>query len=98
MKKLINILGAALLITSLTSCDSLLDMSPEDTMSPETYFSSTRELKLWTDGFYSQLEGADDVIGINADDNIDTELGALLCLGNVLLLMKMVGTGHNFVL
>lgn len=64
MKKLINILGAALLITSLTSCDSLLDMSPEDTMSPETYFSSTRELKLWTDGFYSQLEGADDVIGI----------------------------------
>lgn len=46
MKKLINILGAALLITSLTSCDSLLDMSPEDTMSPETYFSSTRELKL----------------------------------------------------
>ena len=78
MKKLINILGAALLITSLTSCDSLLDMSPEDTMSPETYFSSTRELKLWTDGFYSQLEGADDVIGINADDNIDTELGATL--------------------
>lgn len=78
MKKLINILGAALLITSLTSCDSLLDMSPEDTMSPETYFSSTRELKLWTDGFYSQLKGADDVIGINADDNIDTELGATL--------------------
>ena len=46
MKKLINILGAALLITNLTACDSLLDMSPEDTMSPETYFSSTRELKL----------------------------------------------------
>lgn len=37
MKKLINILGAALLITSLTSCDSLLDMSPEDTMSRDLF-------------------------------------------------------------
>lgn len=42
MKKLINILGAALLITNLTACDSLLDMSPEDTMSPETYFTIVR--------------------------------------------------------
>lgn len=66
------------MLVSFTSCDSLLDMSPEDTMSPDTYFGSTKELKLWTDGFYSQLENADDVIGINADDNIDTELGATL--------------------
>mgnify|MGYP002773666460 FL=1 len=78
MKKIFNILGATLMLVSFTSCDSLLDMSPEDTMSPDTYFGSTKELKLWTDGFYSQLENADDVIGINADDNIDTELGATL--------------------
>lgn len=71
-------MGAAFLLVSFTSCDSLLDMSPEDTMNPNTYFGSTKELKLWTDGFYSQLENANDVIGINADDNIDSELGATL--------------------
>ena len=51
IKKVINkwkvnkYIRAALLITNLTACDSLLDMSPEDTMSPETYFSPTRELE-----------------------------------------------------
>ncbi len=79
MKKIIScIFATSLTLAGFTSCNDLLDMSPEDTMSPQTYFSTTEELQLWTDGFYSQLENADDIIGINAEDNIDTELGATI--------------------
>ncbi len=71
MKKYNEYIGSPLYsLASLTSCDSLLGYVPENTMNPNTYFISTRELKLWTDGFYSQLENANDVIGINADDNV----------------------------
>lgn len=79
MKKILYALLIAAMGTAvLSSCDDLLDMSPEDTMNPDTYFSSAEELQLWTDGFYTQLENADDIIGINADDNVDTELGSTL--------------------
>lgn len=77
--KTINKLCIALLaIMNLTACDGLLNMTPEDTLSPGTFFSSATELQLWTDGFYTQLENADDVVATNADDNIDNELGAVL--------------------
>lgn len=77
--KTINKLCIALLaIMNLTACDGLLNMTPEDTLSPGTFFSSATELQLWTDGFYTQLENADDVVATNADDNIDSELGAVL--------------------
>ena len=66
------------MLVSLSACDGLLNMTPEDTLSPGTFFSSATELQLWTDGFYTQLENADDVVSTNADDNIDSELGNVL--------------------
>lgn len=65
-------------MAALTSCEGLLNMSPEDTLSPSTYFSSETELQLWTNKFYTMLDQADNVIGVNADDNIDSELGSVL--------------------
>lgn len=78
MKTMNKIIIALLAMASFTACDGLLNMTPEDTLSPGTFFSSATELQLWTDGFYTQLENADDVVATNADDNIDSELGAVL--------------------
>ena len=44
--KTINKLCIALLaIMNLTACDGLLNMTPEDTLSPGTFFSSATELQ-----------------------------------------------------
>lgn len=78
MKTIKKIFVFCIGIASLTSCEGLLNMSPEDTLSPDTYFSSETELQLWTNNFYTLLDEADDITGINADDNIDSELGSTL--------------------
>lgn len=76
MKK--NYLITGLLSLILTGCDGLLTMTPEDTLSPSTYFSSEKELQLWTNYFYSQFDTADTPTGQNADDNVDSGLGDLM--------------------
>lgn len=63
-------------VAVLSSCD--LTRTPEDTLSPEAYFENGAQLELWTNGFYSQLDNAETVVGTNADDNIDQTLGDLL--------------------
>ena len=72
------------LFTSLTlmglfvfsSCN--LDLTPEDTLSPKTYFKNGPQLELWANHFYSLLPDADDLAKQNADDNISSELGETL--------------------
>ena len=54
-----------------SSCE--LEMIPEDTMSPETYFNSAKQLEMWCNGYYTQLEAAASVAASNADDNIDNQ-------------------------
>ena len=65
-------------ILLFVSCDDLLTKTPEDTLSPETYFSNENELKLWTNYFYNQLDDADSEANRNADDNLDNNLGELM--------------------
>lgn len=77
--KYLNIFIVALFATfTFTSCNDSLDLSPEDTLSPESYFANATQLELWTNQFYSQLEEAEATVGDNADDNIDNELGKTL--------------------
>jgi hypothetical protein len=76
MKKFIIIIPA--LILSLTSCKKLLTLTPEDKLSPTTFFLNEADLRLWTNQFYSQLDGADALAGQNADDNVDNTLGELM--------------------
>ena len=59
-----------------SSCE--LEMIPEDTMSPDTYFNSAKQLEMWCNGYYTQLEEAASVAASNADDNIANQLGDVL--------------------
>lgn len=61
-----------------SSCEKQLTLLPEDTLSPETYFSNEKELQLWTNQFYSMLDDADELTGQNSDENVDNGLGALM--------------------
>lgn len=77
MKTKIFALGIALVSIMLTvSCD--LDLAPEDTLSPGTYFQNGSQLELWTNRFYTMFPDADDLAKQNADDNISSELGETL--------------------
>ena len=59
-----------------SSCN--LDLAPEDTLSPKTYFKNGPQLELWTNRFYSLFPDADELAKQNADDNISSELGETL--------------------
>ncbi len=76
MKKTYYIVIGLLISLLTVSCD--LDRFPEDTMSPQSYFTTENELLLWTNNFYSQFDDAEAIAGQNADDNIDNALGDLM--------------------
>lgn len=76
MKKTYYIVIVVLISLFTASCD--LDRFPEDTMSPQNYFTTENELLLWTNNFYSQFDDAETIAGQNADDNIDNALGDLM--------------------
>lgn len=67
-----------LVILGLSSCKKLLNLTPEDTLNPKNYFSNAKELQLWTNQFYAQMENADTQAGQNADDNVDNALGEVI--------------------
>ena len=70
------VLGAAAI--SLASCDDFLTKSPTTSLSPENFFSSEKELELWTNREYTNLLGdADDFVDIKGDDFIGRSLDAL---------------------
>lgn len=70
--------AASLASLALVSCDDSLDLAPEDTLSPQSYFTNASQLELWTNQFYSQMASADDCAGQCAEDNIDADLSELL--------------------
>lgn len=76
MKKLYKYFYLITVALSVTACD--LTLTPEDTMTPDTFFSSEKELELWTNQFYTLFDGADAAAGQNADDNIDRTLGDVI--------------------
>lgn len=75
---LINACIGLLLAVAVTSCEGLLNMEPEDTLSPSTYFSNKTQLELWTNQFYSQFDEADELADISADDLVDNSMGTVL--------------------
>lgn len=75
MKKAYLILGFLVSIF-MNSCD--LTRLPEDTISPQMFFSSENELELWTNYFYNQFEDAETIASQSADDNINNSLSDLM--------------------
>lgn len=78
LKYYLNLMAILVVAGCFSACESLLDLSPEDTLSPDTYFSNATQLELWTNQFYSQFDAADDAALWEADDVTDTNLGSLL--------------------
>lgn len=76
--KLIKILIPVALLLVFSACNKQLDLLPEDKLNPANYFSNETELQLWTNQFYSQMDGADAQAGQNADDHVDNGLGELM--------------------
>lgn len=73
-----NIISSLALIGLFFFSSCNLDLAPEDTLSPQTYFKNGPQLELWTNHFYSLFPDVDDLARQNADDNISTELGETL--------------------
>ncbi len=73
-----NLYSSLILLGAFAFSSCSLDLSPEDTLSPKTYFKNKLQLELWTNGFYAMLPDVDDLAKQNADDNISTELGETL--------------------
>ena len=51
MKKLINIALCVVAAMGLSSCEDFLTRTPINKFSPDIYFASESELKMYTDGF-----------------------------------------------
>ena len=79
MKKFLYI-SSVLIGAALFGCTDL-DLIPEDTVTPESYFSNETELRLWTNAYYAMLPDADDLNDMCADDVVKNILSNVL-LGN----------------
>jgi len=55
MKKIKFISLLALTALTFTACDDYLDMTPESSLSPETYFVSSSQIKAYVDGLYANI-------------------------------------------
>lgn len=71
MKKIIIPLSCLFALGLSVSCNKdFLTLSPETSLSPDTYFSTAKELDLWANDIYnSVLPGAATLAELNADDN-----------------------------
>ena len=52
-----HIFAALLTAGALSSCDGMLDRFPQDSLSPETFFSNASELESFSNTFYTMLPG-----------------------------------------
>ena len=76
MKTLQKILATILLGAACSSCD--LTLIPEDTVTPQTFFKTETDLRLWTNQFYTMRESPDNAAGLNADDMVDKSMGDVI--------------------
>lgn len=76
MKNTFKYIIAISALLGLASCN--LTLLPEDSVSPELYFTSATELQSWTNHFYNLFETAETYAGRNADDVIDKSMGNII--------------------
>ena len=72
MKKIISIIMMTAAAVAFTSCDDLLNLYPEDTVTPESYFKTATDFELWSNAFYTMLPGQD-ITYMNCDDVVDND-------------------------
>lgn len=69
MKKIYAVFISGLSVLAFSSCEGFLDKFPETSLSPETFYTSEKELELATNGFYTMLPSPDDKTDGALQDN-----------------------------
>lgn len=84
MKKIYAVFISGLSVLAFSSCEGFLDKFPETSLSPETFYTSEKELELATNGFYTMLPSPDNTTDGALQDNDLEYHGALssLQMGN----------------
>ena len=78
MKSIFKAMAASALILTMTACEDFLTKTPETNLAPENFFSSEKELELWTNHEYSTLLGdATTYAEVKGDDYIGRSLSAI---------------------
>lgn len=67
------ILAAAGAIVLMTSCNDVIDLSPKDSFTDESYWTSVSDLEKYADRFYTQLGGASYSGDTQSDNRVTTE-------------------------
>lgn len=69
MKKIYAVFISVLSVLAFSSCEGFLDKFPETSLSPETFYTSEKELELATNGFYTMLPSPDNTTDGALQDN-----------------------------
>lgn len=69
MKKIYTIFISGLSVLAFSSCEGFLDKFPETSLSPESFYTSEKELELATNGFYTMLPSPDNTTDGALQDN-----------------------------
>lgn len=69
MKKIYAVFISGLSVLAFSSCEGFLDKFPETSLSPETFYTSEKELELATNGFYTILPSPDNTTDGALQDN-----------------------------
>ena len=69
MKKIYAVFISGLSVLAFSSCEGFLDKFPETNLSPETFYTSEKELELATNGFYTMLPSPDNTTDGALQDN-----------------------------
>lgn len=69
MKKIYAVFISGLSVLAFSSCEGFLDKFPETSLSPETFYTSEKELELATNGFYTMLPSPDNATDGALQDN-----------------------------
>lgn len=78
MKNIFKLVFASAAVLAMTSCEDFLTKTPETSLSPESFFSSEKEMTLWTNKEYNNLLGeATDFAEIKGDDFIGRSMSAI---------------------
>jgi hypothetical protein len=66
---------------ALSACDSFLDRSPKDAVTPDTYFQSEQELETYVNGLYSYVPGSEIYNEDFTSDNVVQKTPNLVAAG-----------------
>ena len=85
MKAFIKYTGIVLAASmALTSCEEYLDRFPLDKLSPETFLTNEKEMRIYSDGFYPMFPAASDLYAEKSDALIGTDLSLELWGGRTI--------------